>query len=75
MIPCTDAHPEHCSHTTMHRGGVSSNKHGGVQFGLAFVLRGGNAPFLQTSVYFASMIDYLVLKIEYFWTLKKTKKN
>jgi hypothetical protein len=56
---------------------VSGNKNGGVQFGLAFVLRGGNTPFLQTSVHFASMIlDNVVLKIEFLWTLqKKTKKQ
>ena len=49
----------------MHRGGVSGNKNGGMQSGLAFVLRGGNTPFLRTSVHFASMIEYAVLKIEY----------
>jgi hypothetical protein len=43
---CNNAHPEHLSHTTMHRGCVSGNKKRGVQFGLAFVLRGGNIPFL-----------------------------
>ena len=48
---------------------------GGVQFGLAFVLRGGNTPFLRTSVHFASMINNLVVKIEYFWTLQKNKKK
>ncbi len=53
---------------------MSSNKNGGVQFGLAFVLRGGNTSFLQTSVDFASVIDNGVLKIEYFWTLQKKKK-
>jgi len=30
---------------------------GGVQFGLAFVLRRGNTSFLRTSVHVASMID------------------
>ncbi len=65
-IPCTNAHPEHRSYTAMHRGCVSGNKNGGVQFGLVFVLRGGNTPFFRTSVHFASMIDNLVLKIEYF---------
>ena len=59
----------------MHRVCVSGNKNGGVQFGLAFVLRGGNTPFLQTSVDFASVIDNVVLKIEYFWTLEKKLKN
>jgi hypothetical protein len=59
----------------MHRGGVSGNKNGGMQSGLAFVLRGGNTPFLRTSVHFASMIEYAVLKIEYFWTLQKNKKK
>ena len=60
----------------MHRVCVSGNKNGGVQFGLAFVLRGGNTPFLRTSVHFASMIDNVVLEIvEYFWTLQKNKKT
>jgi hypothetical protein len=54
----------------MHRGGVSGIKNGGVQFGLAFVFRGGNTPFLQTSVHVASMIVNVVLDMEYFWTLK-----
>ncbi len=74
-IPCTNAHPEHGSHTTMHRGCVTGNKNGGVQLGLAFVLRGKNTPVLHTSVHFASMIGNLVLKVEYFGTLKKTKCN
>jgi hypothetical protein len=52
---------------------VSGNKNGGVQFGLAFVLRGGNTPFLQTS---ASMTDNVVLKIEStFGHYKKTKNT
>jgi hypothetical protein len=47
-----------------------------LQFVLACVLRGGNTPFLRTSVHFASMIDNVVLKIEYFWSQeKKTKKK
>jgi hypothetical protein len=71
MIPCTNAHPEHRSHTTMHRGCVSGNKSGGVQFGLAFVLREENTPFLQTSVQIASIIDNVVLMIGYFRTLQK----
>ena len=48
---------------------MSGNKN--VQFGLAFVLRGGNTPFLQTSVHVASMIDNVVFMIEYFWTRQK----
>jgi hypothetical protein len=59
----------------MHRWCVSGNKKGGVQFGLGFSLRGGNTPFLRTSVHFASMIDNVVLKIEFFWTLQKKQKN
>ena len=55
----------------MHRGCVTGNKNGGVQLGLAFVFRGKNTPFLRTSVHFASMIGNLVLKVEYFGTLKK----
>ena len=50
---------------------MSGYKNGGVQFGLAFVLRGGDTPFVRTSVYFASMTDNVELKIEYFWTLEK----
>jgi hypothetical protein len=57
----------------MHMGCVSGNKNGGVQFGLAFILRGGNTPFLRTSVHVAIMIDNVVLMIEYFWTLQKNK--
>jgi len=54
---------------------VSGNKNGGVQFGLAFVLRGGNTPFLRTSVHFASMIDNVVIKIGLLLdTTKKLKK-
>ncbi len=51
---------EHRSHTAMHGGGVSGNKNGGLQFDFAFVLTEENTAFLQTSVHFASMIDYLV---------------
>ncbi len=54
---------------------MAGNKNGGVQLGLAFVLRSKNTPFLHTSVHFASMIGNLVLKVEYFETLKKTKCN
>ena len=48
---------------------------GRVQFGLAFVLRGGNTPFLGTNMQFASMIVNVVLKIEFFWTLQKKLKT
>jgi hypothetical protein len=60
------------------RGCVIGNKNGGVQLGLAFVLRGKNTPFLRTSVHFASMIVNLLLKVEYFGTLLiiiKKRKN
>jgi hypothetical protein len=50
----------------MHRGCVTSNKNGGVQLGMAFVLRGKNTAFFSTSVHFAGMIDNLVLKVQYF---------
>jgi hypothetical protein len=53
----------------MHRGCVSSNINGGLQLGLAFVLRGGNVIFLHFSLHFANMIDNIVLKVKYFWTL------
>jgi hypothetical protein len=56
----------------MHGEGVSSNKNGGVQLGLAFVLRGGNVHFMHFSLHFARMIDNIVLKVKYFWTLQKT---
>ena len=70
MLTMSTAHTPPCT-----RGCVSDNKNGGVQFRLAFVLRGANTPFLQTSVHFASMIDNIVLKIEYFGTLPKNKKK
>jgi hypothetical protein len=54
-------------------GGVTSNKNGGLQLGLAFVLRRKNVYFLHLSVHFASMIDNIVRKVKYFWTLPKTK--
>jgi hypothetical protein len=57
----------------MHRGCVTINKNGGVQLGLAFVLGGVNVHVLNPSVHFASMVDNLVLKVQYFWTLKKLK--
>jgi hypothetical protein len=57
----------------MHMGCVTNNKNGGVQLGLAVVLRGENVQFLHFSVYFASMIDNIVLKVKYFWTLQKNK--
>jgi hypothetical protein len=59
----------------MHRGCVTSNKNGGVQLGLDFVLRGKTVHFLHFSVHFARMIDDIVFKIQYFWTLQKTKCN
>ena len=49
---------------------MTGNKNGGVQLGLAFVFRGKNTPFLRTSVHFASMIGNLVIKVDYFGTLK-----
>jgi len=52
-------------------GGVSGIKNVGVQFGLAFVFRGGNNPFLRASVHVACMIVNVILKIDYFWTLEK----
>jgi hypothetical protein len=52
-------------------GAVSSNKNGGVQLGLAFILREGNLHFMHFSVYFASMINNIVLKVKYLWTLQK----
>ncbi len=54
-------------------GGVTSNKNGGVQLGLAFVFRWKNVHFMHFSVHFASMVDNIVLKVKYFWTLQKTK--
>ena len=53
----------------MHRGCVTCNKNGWVQLGLAFILRGKTVHFLHLSVHFASMIDSIVLKVKYFWTL------
>jgi hypothetical protein len=38
---------------------------------MAFILRGGNVHFLHFSVHFASMIDIIVLKVKYFWTIQK----
>jgi hypothetical protein len=46
-------------------------KIGGVQLGLAFIFRGGNVHVLNLSLHFASMVDNLVTKIQYFWTLQK----
>jgi hypothetical protein len=55
-------------------GGVSPViKMWGVQLGLAFVLREKNTHNLISSVHIASMVDNLVLKEQYFWTLQKTK--
>jgi hypothetical protein len=54
-------------------GGVTGDKNGGVRLGLAFVLRGKTVHVLKSSVHFASMVDNLVFKVQYFWTLKKTK--
>jgi hypothetical protein len=50
---------------------VTGNKNGGVQLGLAFVFRGKNGHFMHYSVHFTSMIDDIVLKVKYFWTLGK----
>ncbi len=36
---------------------------------MSFVFRGENVHFLHFSVHFASMIDKIVLKVKYFWTL------
>ena len=44
---------------------------GGVQLGLAFVFRGKSVHVLNSSVHFASMVDNLVFKVQYFWTLQK----
>jgi hypothetical protein len=71
MIRYTNARPKHRSHTAMHRWCVSGNKNEGVQLGLAFVFRGENVHFLHSSVHFASMIDKIVLRVKYFWTLQK----
>jgi hypothetical protein len=57
----------------MHEGGFTGNDNGGVELGLAFVLRGGNMHFLHSSVHFASMIDNIVLKELTFVHHKKTK--
>jgi hypothetical protein len=37
-------------------GGVTGNKNGGVQLGLAFIFRGGNVHFMHFSVHFASIV-------------------
>jgi hypothetical protein len=55
----------------MHRVYVTGNKNGGLQLGLAFVFWGGNVHFLNSSVHFASMVDNLVCKVQYFLTLQK----
>ncbi len=55
----------------MHRRCVTSNENGEVQLGLAFIFRGGNVHVLNSSVHFASMVDNLVFKVHYFWTLQK----
>jgi hypothetical protein len=48
-------------------GGVSPViKMGGVQLGLAFVLRGKTVHFLHLSVHFASMIDNTAFNRKYF---------
>ncbi len=58
----------------MHGVCVIDKKWGGRgQLGLAFVIRRINAHVKYFSVHFASMIDSIVLKAKYFWTLKKTK--
>jgi hypothetical protein len=64
---------KHGSPIYMHGTWGTSNKNGGVQLDLAFVFRGKNTPFFCTSVNLDSMIDNSVLKLQYIWTLKKTK--
>ena len=55
-----------CTYLSIKRGGAVR---------LAFVLRGGNTPFLQTSVHFAGVIDNIDIKIEYFGTLENKNKK
>jgi hypothetical protein len=50
MIPCSNAPPKPGWQTAMHSGCVSGSKKGGVQLGLAVVLRGENMHFLRFSV-------------------------
>ena len=70
MIPCSNVPPQHGSHIYMHWGCVTRGKSWGVKRDLAFVFRGKNTSFFDTSVHFPCMIENLVLKVQYVSTLK-----